>query len=146
MGRTGILIGKVSERTGLSVDAIRFYERRGLLERKERSEGGFRRFNPNDVRRIHFIRRAQRLGFSLPEVRELLILQHDENGACGHVRDLLLAKLTDVRSRLRGLGAMERQPTESLRQCERKLSAGEAAHHGPCPVLEEIARRGSDEG
>src|SRR5258705_13909894 len=61
--RSGIQIGKASEQTGLSVDAIRFYEKQRLLERPPRSEGGFRLFNSGDIQRIQFIRSAQQLGF-----------------------------------------------------------------------------------
>ena len=76
--RNGIQIGRVSEQTGLSVDAIRFYEKQRLLERRPRTDGGFRLFHTDDIQRILFIRRAQQLGISLPEIRELLVLQRDE--------------------------------------------------------------------
>ena len=145
MTRMGFQIGRVSAQTGLSVDAIRYYEKQGLLERTPRTEGGFRLFNARDVQRIEFIQRAQKLGFSLPEIRELLVLQRNEGDACCHVRDLLQTKLAAVRGKLRQLGALEEQLTKSLRKCERKLKAGKASHHGSCPTLEEIAYRGSDE-
>jgi DNA-binding transcriptional MerR regulator len=143
MERIGFQIGRVSAQTGLSVDTIRFYEKEGLLERAPRTEGGFRLFSARDVQRIEFIRRAQKLGFSLPEIRELLILQHDE--ACCHVRDLLQSKLATVRGKLRQLRALEEQLKKSLRKCEQELKSSPAKHLGSCPVLEEIARRGVDE-
>lgn len=93
----GMQIGKVAARTGLTVDAIRFYERQRLLERPHRSEGGFRLFSAEDVRRIQFVRRAQHLGFSLQEIRELMALQRDGGTACLHVRDLLRVKIEAVR-------------------------------------------------
>ena len=68
---TGIQIGGVSRQTGLSADAIRFYEKQRLIERPPRTEGGFRLFHAKDIERIQFIRRAQQLGFSLPEIRRL---------------------------------------------------------------------------
>ncbi len=67
----GMQIGTVSKRTGLSADAIRFYERQRFLERPARTTGGFRLFQAEDVRRIIFIRRTQQLGFSLSETQEL---------------------------------------------------------------------------
>ena len=102
--RTGIQIGTVSQQTGLSVDAIRFYEKQRLLEHPARTEGGFRLFNAQDIQRILFIRSVQQLGFSLPEIRELLFLQRDESEACSHVRDLLRAKVSTVREKIRELG------------------------------------------
>jgi DNA-binding transcriptional MerR regulator len=145
MARSGIQIGRVSEETGLSVDAIRFYEKQRLLERPPRSEGGFRLFNKQDIQRIQFIRRAQQLGFSLPEIRELLVLQRDESETCSHVRDLLQAKVTTIRNKIQELGVLEKQLTKRLRQCQRKLRATGDSHNGCCPVLEGITPRGSDE-
>src|ERR1022692_4376783 len=140
---SGIQIGRVSEETGLSVDAIRFYERQRLLERPLRTEGGFRLFNSEDIQRILFIRRAQRLGFSLPEIRELL-LRRDDGMGCSHMRDLLRAKVTTVREKIRELGILEEQLTKGLRKCERNLKSARRCHTDGCPVLQEI-HRGSDE-
>jgi DNA-binding transcriptional MerR regulator len=141
---TGIQIGRLSEQTGLSVDAIRFYEKQRLLERPMRTEGGFRLFNTEDIQRIQFIRCAQRLGFSLQEIRELLILQRDGSEACSHVRDLLRAKVGTVREKIRELGILENQLTKGLRKCERNLKAVACNRNG-CPVLKEVSHRGSDE-
>jgi DNA-binding transcriptional MerR regulator len=145
MAIRGIQIGRVSKQTGLSVDAIRFYEKQHLLERRPRTEGGFRLFTSQDIRRIQFIRRAQRLGFSLPEIRELLVLQGDEHEACSHIRDLLQAKLTVVGAKIRELETLEQQLTKNLRKCERTLRACGESHSGHCPVLEDIAQVGTNE-
>jgi DNA-binding transcriptional MerR regulator len=142
--RSGIQIGRVSEQTGLSVDAIRFYEKQRLLERPPRTEGGFRLFNTDDIQRILFIRRAQQLGFSLPEIRELLVLQRDE-GTCSHMRDLLRAKVTTVREKMRELGILEEQLIKNLRKCERHRKVAGTCDRDECPVLQTISHRGSDE-
>src|SRR5579862_110809 len=96
----GLRIGRIAARTGLTVDAIRYYEKQLLLERAPRSEGGFRLFSAKDIHRIQFIRRAQQLGFSLPEIRELITLQRDGSPACSHVRNLLRTKITAVRDKI----------------------------------------------
>lgn len=145
MTRIGIQIGKVSEQTGLSIDAIRFYEKQQLLNRPPRTEGGFRLFNSQDIERIQFIQRAQQLGFSLPEIRELLVLQRDDAEACSHVRDLLRAKIATVRNKITELGVLEAQLTRSLRKCERQLKVSGDSHKGCCPVIEGIAHRGFNE-
>src|SRR5215469_13591619 len=67
-------IGFVAQKVGLSVDAIRFYERNGLLPRAARTQGGFRQFGERDVETLAFIRRVQGLGFKLTEIRGLLTL------------------------------------------------------------------------
>lgn len=145
MAKIGIQIGRVSEQTGLSVDAIRFYEKQRLLEHPPRTEGGFRLFKAEDVQRIQFIQRAQQLGFSLPEVRELLILKRDEDDTCSHVRTLLQAKLTTIREKIRELNTLENELAKRLRKCERAVRASRNSHKGSCPVLNEITHRGSDE-
>jgi DNA-binding transcriptional MerR regulator len=143
--RRGIQIGRVSEQTGLSVDAIRFYEKQRLLERPPRTEGGFRLFNTGDVERILFIRRDQQLGFSLPEIRELLVFERDEAKACSHVRDLLRTKLTKVREKIRELGILEEQLTKNLRKCELHLKTAGTCDRDECPALRAISKRESNE-
>jgi DNA-binding transcriptional MerR regulator len=143
MTRVGIQIGKVSEQTGVSIDAIRFYEKQRLLDRPPRTEGGFRLFNAQDIERIQFIQRAQQLGFSLPEIRELLVLWRGDGEACSHVRDLLRAKVAAVRHKITELGVLEEQLTKNLRKCERQLKVSGDSHKGCCPVIEGIAQRGS---
>ena len=140
--RNGIQIGQVSERTGLSVDAIRFYEKQRLLERPPRTEGGFRLFQTEDIRRIQFIRRAQQLGFSLPEIRELLLLHREDGEACSHVRDLLRSKVTLVREKIRELSMLEKQLSTNLRNCERNLKPSKECDRDGCPVLRKISKGG----
>jgi DNA-binding transcriptional MerR regulator len=74
----GLQIGVVARETGLTVDAIQFYEKSGLLKRPPRSEGGFRLFRQKDLEDLRFVRKAQELGFSLNEVRELAFLTKRE--------------------------------------------------------------------
>ena len=105
----GIQIGQVARETGLTVDAIRFYEKQRLLKPAPRTEGGFWLFSGRDLQHIQFIRRAQELGFSLSEIRELLVLQGEQVEACSHVRDMLTAKLCAVRQKITELRKLERQ-------------------------------------
>jgi DNA-binding transcriptional MerR regulator len=143
MVRSGIPIGKASEQTGLSVDAIRFYEKQRLLDRPLRTEGGFRLFSTEHIQRIQFIRHAQQLGFSLPEIRELLLLESEKAEVCAHVRDVLQAKVATVRDRIRDLKFLQTQLTKRLRKCERRLKVSADSHRGRCPMLEQLAH---DEG
>ncbi|MGH9482651.1 MAG: MerR family transcriptional regulator [Terriglobales bacterium] len=138
----GMQIGKVSRLTGLSADAIRFYERQRLLEPAARSTGGYRHFNDGAVERIRFIRSAQQLGFSLPEIRDLLQLLAGRDEGCSHVRDLLRGKLDAVQEKLRALGELEARLARSLRRCERNLKTPSRHSRPDCPVLREIGGRG----
>jgi MerR family mercuric resistance operon transcriptional regulator len=141
----GVQIGKVARATGLSVDTIRFYEKEGLLREPERSEGGFRLYSARDIENLHFIHKAQELGFSLAEIRELLLIQDERTESCTHVRDLIQSRLGAVRGKIDDLKRLERHLTQALRKCEGALGDGKAgAAHERCPVLEEIA--GSQNG
>jgi MerR family mercuric resistance operon transcriptional regulator len=134
----GIQIGQVARQTGLTVDAIRFYEKQRLLKPARRTEGGFRLFSGQDLQHIRFIRHAQELGFSLSEIRELLALHGEQVAACSHVRDMLTAKLGTVRQKISDLRKLENQLAADLKQCERRLRT-RAENHNTCPVLETIA-------
>lgn len=134
----GIQIGKVAAETGLSVDAIRFYEREGLLREPMRSEGGFRLYEQRDVQQLQFLRRAQELGFSLQEIRELLVIRDEETAACTHVRELIEHKLISVRGKLKELIRLERQLKTSLAKCDGVLRASADQEHEPCPVIDQI--------
>src|SRR5260370_18515471 len=93
-------IGQVAQETGISIDTIRFYEKQGLLKRSPRTEGGFRLFGTSDIETLKFVRKAQELGFSLNEIRELLILRADQVPACSHVKELLDQKLMAVQRKI----------------------------------------------
>lgn len=130
-------IGIVAKRAGLSVDAIRFYERNGLLPRPPRTEGGFRRYGENDVETLAFVRRVQALGFKLREIRGLLKLRGDRVQPCGPVKRRLQEKLGDVQRKLSDLRKLERELRLALRSCNRELR-----HREPhCPILREEKTR-----
>lgn len=97
---TGLQIGTVAVRSGLTVDTIRFYEKQGLVAKPHRSAGGFRLYDGTDLIRLRFVSRAQALGFSLTEIRELLLLQDAGAEACNHVHDLLDHKLVSVQQKI----------------------------------------------
>jgi DNA-binding transcriptional MerR regulator len=124
-------IGTVAKRIGLSVDAIRFYERSALLPLAPRTNGGFRRYGNSDVETLLFIRRVQALGFTLDEIRELLGMRQSKLRACGTVRRRLKQKLECVRVKLADLERLEHELGSALRSCDRELRKRAAR----CPLL-----------
>ena len=133
-------IGQVANETGLSIDTIRFYEKQGLLKRSPRTEGGFRLFDAGDIETLKFVRIAQELGFSLNQIRELLILRADHMPACSHVKELLSQKLTAVQEKIAELRGLEMGLKLALRRCKRELKTAAPGHENCCPVLEEITQ------
>ena|SRR5436309_5851276 len=136
----GTFIGEVARQTGLSVHTIRFYEAEGLLREAARTESGYRVFSPQSVEQLNFIRKAQELGFSLGEIRELLILRDRSTGACSHVKSLVEEKLTSVRGKLRELEAIEKDLKGVLAECQRELKHRHPGREGRCPVLVKLGR------
>ncbi len=103
--KTGATIGALAETAGVNVETIRFYQRKGLMPEPEKPYGSIRRYGAADLARVRFIKSAQRLGFSLEEVGELLKL---EDGArCSEARQLAEQKLVDVRQKLSDLQRIE---------------------------------------
>ncbi len=129
-------IGRLSRATGIGVETLRYYERRGLLAPEGRTASGYRRYRPDAVRRLRFIRRAQALGFSLDEIRELLRLSDDPGAEAARVKAITAEKLADIEQRIRDLQRMK----QSL-----EVLAGRCPGHGStatCPILEALAGEG----
>jgi len=136
MAQSEIRIGEVAERAGVSIDTVRYYERRRLLPRAPRTQGGFRVFTGDAVERVRFIKQAQELGFSLDEISALLTTGGGAS-ECRSVRDLLKAKLTELDRRMRTMRAFRGTLADHLAECESELKRhGDAAR---CPVVIEIA-------
>ena len=125
-------IGIVAKKVGLTVDAIRFYERNALLPRAARTQGGFRQYGERDIETLAFIRRAQGLGFKLSEIRGLLSLRGRRMHPCTPVRRRLQTKLADVREKLENLRKLERELRLALRSCDKELRKQD----GHCPILQ----------
>jgi len=130
-------IGEVAQRTSLTVDAIRFYEKRKLLLKADRSAGRFRLYAQDAVERLRFIQQMHGLGFSLREVGELIQLRERKVEACESVRELLTGKLADVRAKMRELRQLETELEADFRKCSRELNHRRRHAACPCPVLEE---------
>lgn len=130
-------IGMVAKRIGLSVDAIRFYERSSLLQRPPRTRGGFRQYEENDVETLAFIRRVQGLGFKLKEIRSLLSLRGSRLQPCAPVRRHLEEKLADVHGKLADLQRLEHELRVALHSCDKELRK-RPAH---CPILRDRSPR-----
>jgi MerR family copper efflux transcriptional regulator len=135
-------IGQVAQNTGLSIDTIRFYEKQGLVHAPQRSSGGYRVYRERDIERFRFIGRAQSLGFSFQEIRELLVIESSEGDGCSHVHDLVAAKIDQVKEKIAELKRIESRLTTAQMQCSAALMK---SCNAECPVLEELesgARKG----
>ncbi|MEJ2204776.1 MAG: MerR family transcriptional regulator [Gemmatimonadota bacterium] len=96
-------IGELAERAGVSVQTVRYYERRGLLPEPERTRSGYREYEMSDVRRLGFVRRAKELGFTLSEVGDLLDLRVRTGTTAADVRARAVRKLESTHGKMRDL-------------------------------------------
>ncbi len=129
-------IGALSELSGVNIETIRYYERAGLLPAPPRTAGGHRSYSSDHFKRLTFIRRSRRLGFSTDEVRGLLSLVNSGSYTCGEVHALTMKHLDDVRRKIADLRRMEKSLVEISSACE-----GGAAPE--CPIIETL--RSSDD-
>jgi len=122
-----LTIGAFARAAGVNVETIRFYQHKGLLTTPERPYGGIRRYGSTDVARVKFVKAAQRLGFSLDEVGQLLKLEDGTH--CSEAAELAALRLADVRARLSDLARIEAVLSKLVGECN--------THHGnvSCPLI-----------
>ena len=123
-------IGELARSVDVNVETIRYYQRIGLLELPGKPSGGTRSYDEQDLQRLRFIRRAQQLGFSLEDIRELLELSSSD---CERVEELAAQKLSEVRAKLRHLRRVEWILVKTVAQCARRRS------NQPCPIIETLS-------
>lgn len=135
MSESALQIGEISKRADVSVDTIRYYERRKLIHSVARTYGGFRLFKPHTVEQIQFIKQAQEFGFSLDEIKDLLGSGGSE---CQQVRDLLQQKISEVDEQIKKMKSFKRTLLSHLKACEEELSQN--GQNANCPAFFEIKR------
>ena len=123
-------IGELARTVDVNVETIRYYQRIGLLELPKKPYGGMRSYNDESLQRLRFIRRAQQLGFSLEDIRELLELSSSD---CERVEKLAVEKLSLVKAKLRQLRRIESILARTVEQCARRKGTQ------PCPIIETLS-------
>lgn len=123
-------IGELAKQSGIRVETLRYYEKRGLLPEPKRLESGYRVYTPETLERLNFIKRSKELGFSLDEIGELLQLDTNPEGSAAEVKSRVEEKITLVRDKIRDLQRIE----HSLMQLS-GLCCGEGST-SECPILE----------
>lgn len=114
----GLRIGEFAERVGLTPDAIRYYERIGVMPKPERTPGGYRLYGEVDVERLAFVGQAQTLGLTLDEISEILVLVDEGVEPCEHVTKRLRQRLDEVKERMEELAALRQRLRYALRHAE----------------------------
>lgn len=126
-------IGELAERSGVGIDTVRYYEREGLLPKAQRLASGYRTYQGADLKRLRFVRRAKALGFTLPEIRDLLALSDHRDQDMAALKEVATEKLADVQARLAEL--------DRVRVALEALIASCPGHGvlAQCPILDALA-------
>ena len=117
MTATHQTIGQVARASGVGVETVRFYERERILPAPKRSGAGYRLFPAETVARLKFVKRAQALGFSLEEIRELLALRASPRSNCGPVRRRAERKCEEVEGKIKELRKLKKALDELIDEC-----------------------------
>lgn len=128
-------IGQLATAAGVSTDALRYYEREGLLAPTARTEAKYRLYGPDAVRRIRFIQHAQQCGFTLTEIHELLQLRQKNDACCSDVRQRAIDKQRQLAVKIHAMQAMSAALDEMIAEC---VDGGLAVDD--CPILAALER------
>jgi len=128
----GLTIGQVAQRADVNIMTVRYYERRGLVPEPPRLASGYRQYDPDTVHRIHFIKSAQELGFSLREISELLSLRVGDKNNCDEVKQRAEKKMDEIEEKIRVLGNMKKVLKKLTAACASRTPSRE------CPILEAL--------
>ena len=127
----GYPIGEMSKRTGVNIETIRYYERINIMPKADRTAGGNRQYNRDQLKRLSFIRASRELGFRIDEIRELLQMVNRQDFTCGEVHELTIGHLASVREKIKGLRKLEKALAGMAAEC----CQGDVPD---CPILEKL--------
>jgi Hg(II)-responsive transcriptional regulator len=127
-------IGEAAQLAGVNVQTLRYYERTGLLPSPSRRPSGYRQYDQDTVKLVHFIKHAQDLGFSLRDISELIELRHNPKN-CARAGALARGKVEEIDRRVRNLTAIRK----ILSALERACTRGDTNHE--CPIIEALTNR-----
>jgi MerR family mercuric resistance operon transcriptional regulator len=128
----GLRIGELARQAGVNLQTIHYYERRGLIPEAPRTTSNYRIYSEDDARRVHFIKHAQKLGFSLKEIKEMLSLRAAPRAKCADVLKQAEKKISDIDERISALQRMRRALSKLKSECRGDLPASQ------CPILHHL--------
>jgi len=126
-------IGRVAERSGVPAKTIRYYEEIGLIAKPDRTAGGYRAYDRQDIDILRFVNRARSLGFSIKDVRNLLALYQDRARASADVKSIALEHVEEIERKMAELDSMRRTLLHLAEKCH-------GDERPECPILDELAQ------
>jgi MerR family mercuric resistance operon transcriptional regulator len=129
---TQLSIGQLAKATGVTVEALRFYEKQGLVVTPARTDAGYRQYSPETVRRVKFIQHAKEVGFTLNDIGQLLALRQEPGTSCADIKLKATEKIIDVESKIKELQKIREALQRMVLKCTSKSNLSD------CPILEEL--------
>jgi len=129
----GYKIGEMSRETGVNIETIRYYEKIGIMPEPDRTEGGNRQYNRDQLKRLHFVKRCRELGFSISEIRALLDMVDQKDITCSEVHGMTMGHLSAVRQKMADLRRLEKALQSMASECSR----GDVPE---CPIIDTLFR------
>ncbi len=126
-----VTIGALSKQTGCHIETVRYYERIGVLLKPPRTEGGYRLYGREHIKRLMFVRRSRELGFSLGEIRTLLKLVDGKQYTCREVKTLMEEHLGDIKKKISDLKRLQKTLADISSQCEGGMVP-------ECPIIDAL--------
>ena len=130
-----LTIGQVARQTGIGIETIRFYERKGLIDEPPRRESGYRQYSDDVIRQLTFIQQAKTLGFSLNEIHELLSLRSRPGVSSREIKQMAETKLVDIEQKIKMLKRIQKTLKSLVDQCPGVGPTDE------CPIIEALDRK-----
>ncbi|MCH9736779.1 MAG: MerR family transcriptional regulator [Actinomycetia bacterium] len=123
---------EVAAQAQVNTQTLRYYERRGLLPKPERTQSGYRVYTPSAVRVVRFVKRAQQLGFTLDDIEDLLQLAEGGPESCQEARTMARQRISDLQLRINELAVMRDALARLIDTCDQPRTERD------CPILHDI--------
>lgn len=135
----GMTVSQLAKQAGVEAHVVRYYSREGLLTPQRNPDNGYMVFNDADVHRLHFIRLAKRLGYTLTEIVEILQDADRGESPCPKVRDILTRRIEETRQKVEALTALQVRMEKALKQWE-QMPDGVPDGHTVCHLIESYSK------
>ncbi|MEA3321491.1 MAG: MerR family transcriptional regulator [Bacillota bacterium] len=135
-----ITISHVAKASNVNIETVRYYERRGLIDEPPRTESGYRQFPQAAIERIQFIKKSQDLGFSLEEIKKILLISdsdHDFNSK--EIHQLATGKIQEIEQKIWDFNSMKRVLEELVKKCP-----GSGISKSQCPIINKLKGEGTN--
>ncbi|MBB6449659.1 MerR family mercuric resistance operon transcriptional regulator [Geomicrobium halophilum] len=137
----GLTISQIAKRSNVNIETVRYYEKRGLISEPPRTESGYRKFPQGVIKDIQFIKRAQDVGFTLEEIKKLLLASNNEDFHSEEVYEFAMNKIQENEKKIHDFNHMKSLLEELAAQCP-----GSGVPKDQCPIITNLSEGEIEDG